>query len=216
MIRFRTPLNLLILLIGVAATLAGFLMIPADAILPVHFNIYGQPDNSMPRNFALLQMPLVVLAIWVIFWAIQRFGNPERQAASASMLNVALPAVTGLMVLIQVLIVLMGTGHDVNFVQAILVGLALMEIALGNVMPKSQPNHWAGIRIPSTLNNPAIWQAVHRLTGGLMVIGGVVLLAAALLVTVGPWLFAVVFGCWFVPLGIGIFYAHRLGRQATR
>ena len=216
MIHFRTPLNLLVLLIGVVATLAGFLLIPADAILPVHFNVYGQPDNSMPRNFALLQMPLVVLAIWVIFWAIQRFGNAERQAASASMLNAALPATTGLMVLIQVLIVLLGTGHDVNVVQAILIGLALLEIVLGNVMPKSQPNHWAGIRVPSTLNDPAIWQAVHRLTGALTMIGGVVLLAAALLMPVGPWLFAYVFGCWFVPLGIGLFYAHRLGQQAAR
>lgn len=213
MIRFRSPLNIAFIVLLVAATVAGFLLVPADLHLPSHWGLDGQPDATLPRNWALLQMPAVIAAVWVIFYAIQRWGNRDRQQASTHVMNVALTAITALFVLIQVLVVLVGMGIAVDVVRSVLVGVALLQIALGNAMPKSQPNYVAGIRIPTTLNDPANWQATHRLAGVLMIFGGLAGLAAAILLPVGWLLFVAVVAMFLLPMIIASIYSLAYARS---
>lgn len=219
MIRLTSPINLLLLAVGIAATAAGFLLVSPGIDLPIHWSLNGQIDATLPRNLALLQMPAAVAGVWLIFWAIGRFGNAERQQASTHVLNAALPAVTGLLVLVQILIVLVGLGVAVDVIRAIVVGLALLEIVLGNALPKSQPNWVAGIRIPTTLNDPGNWQATHRLTGLLMMLGGVVTFVAALVVSASSVLLITVLASLLVPVAVGVVYslvyARRSGSRAT-
>lgn len=213
MIRFRSPLNIAFLVLGALATVAGFLLIPSGMALPAHWGIDGRPDMTLPRNLALLQMVGIVAAVWAIFWALGRWGNRERQQASTHVLNVALTAITGLFVLIQVLVVMVGVGVEVDVVRGILVGVALMQIALGNAFPKSQPNHVAGIRIPTTLADPVNWQATHRLGGILMIVGGLIGLAAAILLPVGAWLLVAVLAAFLLPMMIASLYSIAYARR---
>jgi uncharacterized membrane protein len=212
MINFRSPLNIAFAVLGVLATIAGFVLVPADAMLPAHWGVDGQPDMYLPRHWALLQIPAIIAAVWVIFYAIQRWGNSERRQASTHVMNVALTAITGLFVLIQVLVVLVGMGIAVDVVRGVLVGVALLQIALGNALPKSQPNTVAGIRIPTTLNDPANWQATHRLAGVLMIIGGLAGLVAAILLPMGWLLFAAVLGMFLLPMIIASLYSLAYAR----
>lgn len=215
MIRFGSPLNIAFLVLGALATVAGFLLIPSGMALPAHWGIDGQPDMTLPRNLALLQMVGIVAAVWAIFWALGRWGNRERQQASTHVLNVALTAITGLFVLIQVLVVMVGIGVAVDVVRGILVGVALMQIALGNAFPKSQPNHVAGIRIPTTLADPANWQATHRLGGILMIVGGLVGLVAAILLPVGVWMLVAVLAAFVLPMVIASLYSIAYARRGA-
>lgn len=212
MIRFRSPLNVAFVAMLVAATVAGFIFIPGSMALPSHWGIDGQPDMTLPRNWALLQMPAAIAAVWAIFYAIQRWGNRDRQQASTHVMNVALTAITGLFVLIQVLIVLVGIGVAVDVVRSVLVGVALMQIALGNAFPKSQPNYVAGIRIRTTLADPANWQATHRLGGILMIVGGLAGLASAILLPVGLWLFVAFIASFLLPMIIASLYSLAYAR----
>ncbi len=213
MIRFRSPLNLTSVAIAIVTTIAGFALIPAGTIMPVHWGIDGRIDGTMPRDLALIVMPVTVAFIWGLFAAIDRFTSPNKRAASAALVNVAISSTTALFTLIQVLLVLIALGVPVDLVRAIVIALALMEIAIGNVMPKSQPNRIAGIRLPSTLNDPANWQAVHRLTGLLTVICGVALFVVALLIQSAPLLFLALAVSWVVPLAVGIIYSLLLQRR---
>ena len=213
MIRFRSPLNLTSVAIAIVTTIAGFALIPAGTIMPVHWGIDGRIDGTMPRDLALIAMPVTVAFIWGLFAAIDRFTSPNKRAASAALVNVEISSTTALFTLIQVLLVLIALGVPVDLVRAIVIALALMEIAIGNVMPKSQPNRIAGIRLPSTLNDPANWQAVHRLTGLLTVICGVALFVVALLIQSAPLLFLALAVSWVVPLAVGIIYSLLLQRR---
>jgi uncharacterized membrane protein len=213
MIRFRSPLNIAFVVLGALATIAGFILVPADMALPAHWGLDGQPDAFLPRHWALLQIPAITAAVWVIFYAIQRWGNRERQQASTHVMNVALTAITGLFVLIQVLVVLVGMGIAVDVVRGVLVGVALLQIALGNAMPKSQPNNVAGIRIPTTLADPANWQATHRLAGVLMVISGIAFLAAAAILPVGWWLFGALLAAFLLPMIVASLYSLAYARS---
>jgi uncharacterized membrane protein len=213
MIRFRSPLNIAFVVMLVAATLAGFIFIPGSMALPSHWGVDGQPDMTLPRNWALLQMPAAITAVWAIFYAIQRWGNRDRQQASTHVMNVALTAITGLFVLIQVLVVLVGLGVAVDVVRSVLVGVALMQIALGNAFPKSQTNYVAGIRIPTTLADPANWQATHRLAGVLMIITGLAFLTAVAFLPMGWWLLGAVFASFLGPMIVASLYSLAYARS---
>lgn len=213
MIRFRSPLNIAFLVIGALATVAGFVFVPVGMALPTHWGIDGQPDMFLPRNLALLQTPAIIAAIWGLFYAIQRWGNRERQQASTHVMNVALTALTGLFALVQILVVLLGVGIEVDVVRGIIVGVAILQIALGNAFPKSQPNYVAGIRIPTTLADPANWQATHRLGGLLMIAGGLAGLAAAVLLPVGVWLLVVVLAAFLLPVVLASLYSFAYARS---
>ena len=108
--RLATPLNLVIVAILVIVTLAGFVLIPADAPLAVHWQLDGRVDATLPRNLALLQMPVATLLVWAIVYAIGRWGNSGRGAGAAMGLRIVLPGVTALFALIQLVIVLGGLG----------------------------------------------------------------------------------------------------------
>ncbi len=113
-----TLLNLALLALFAAITLAGFLLVPEGRQLPVHWGLNGQVDATLPRNLALLQMPLAVAAVWLVTLAINRWGNAGRSAAAAAGLRLVLPGLTVLFSLIQLVIVLVGSGVELPFFAA--------------------------------------------------------------------------------------------------
>ena len=66
--------------------------------------------------------------------------------------------------------------------------------------------------MPTTLRDPANWQATHRLGGVLAIVGGLILIAAALLVPRQQliiWLIACVLVPMLVAAGYSLVYARR-------
>lgn len=59
--------------------------------------------------------------------------------------------------------------------------LGLMFAAIGNYFPKCRPNRTVGIRISWTLGSEENWNATHRFAGKVWVIGGLIMVLAALL-----------------------------------
>jgi len=115
---FRNPLNLALLALLAVATIAGFLLIPDAKQLAVHWGLDGHVDATLPRNLALIQMPIATAAVWVLVALISRFGNSGRGAGAAAGLRFILPGLTTLFLLIQLVIVLLGAGVALPFFQA--------------------------------------------------------------------------------------------------
>ncbi|OJX51690.1 SdpI family protein [Devosia sp. 66-22] len=214
MIRFVTPLKLLLLAVLAAAIVAGFVSIPAGASLPVHWNVAGEPDGFMPRDWALIMPAGVTLLVWAVFLVVDRFADAEQRERGAYVADVALTALTALMAAITVMTVLIGTGLASNMVQVIAVGFGLLLLVLGNAMPKSRPNMFAGIRMPSTLHSEANWAATHRLGGWLTIVGGIVLLVAAFVAPMQVLVWWVI-GCVILPMLIASAYSLVLASRGT-
>ena len=211
--QFVSPANAILAAGLVAVTAAGYGLIPAGTILPVHWGFDGQADGWMPRDYALILMPAVTALVWLIFYALDRFGPAMKAEGGRHALRATLTAITGLFLLVQGGIVATGIGLAVDMVRIVTLGVAVLLIVLGNVMPKTQPNHFAGIRIPSTLNDPANWQATHRLTGWLLLAAGFCLLLAGIVLPTGVWLIAAIVGAVLLPLVIGTIYSLSLARR---
>jgi uncharacterized membrane protein len=59
--------------------------------------------------------------------------------------------------------------------------LGLLLLLMGNQLGKSRRMFLVGIRTPWTLSSEEVWIATHRLAGKLLVLGGLLLILAALL-----------------------------------
>ncbi|OCP26404.1 MULTISPECIES: SdpI family protein [unclassified Ensifer] len=207
----RSPLVLPLAAALVATTLAGYLMILPGSELPIHWGVDGKPDGFWPRDRALLMAPISATIVLALVAFADRFA-PGRQAGH----HVAAAASTGVLALftaIQTVIVLIGLGIDVSMVRVIAFAMGLLSVVIGNVMPKSQPNGFAGLRLPWTLADPANWAATHRLTGRLMLISGIMLMLAALALTAGPWLAAIAIAAFVLPFVVGSLYSYILSRR---
>lgn len=208
------PLRIALLITLVLTAVVGFVMVPAGTVLPVHWGLNGEADAFAPREVALL-MPLgIAVLVWAIFiLLLPRVAKPGDVEAGRRPLGVVLTALTALALLIEAGVVLIGIGAEVQMVQAIAIALGMLMIVLGNAMPKSQRNSVAGIRIPSTLADPANWQATHRFTGLLALAGGVLLILVALVVPVNVLMWWVL-ACVFVPIASGVIYSLTYDRTS--
>lgn len=211
-----TPLNLGLVAILAIATAAGFILVPAGTTLPVHWGITGEADGFLPRDAALLMLPLIALLVLALLVGAQRLAGEQRRQASRFAIAAAVPALLALFTAIQVGTVLIGSGVDVDMVRVIVVGVGALFIVLGNVMPKTQPNWIAGIRLPWTLSDPVNWQATHRVGGLLMMAGGAAIVLAAIVTGHPVALLAITLVGVFLPVAITTIYSYRLSRQMHR
>lgn len=178
--------GLLIASLVVAALLAAFAfysasLLPPGTKLPMHWGVNGQPDRTKPALQALL-MPPGVLVLIALFLAIVPWLEPlqDRLRASAPVLRASWIGLIGLMVLVEVTVA--GPIYGYHFgSRPIVLAMGVLLLVVGNVLPKSRPGFFVGIRTPWTITDTDVWIATNRLGGKLMMLAGAVILVAALL-----------------------------------
>lgn len=204
----RTYLTLVAALVCV--TLWGYWTIPMDRLVPVHWDIAGEPDNFAPAGLALLIAPTMAALVALIVWTVAHWSAPEKRQARKYIDRALVPAITALAVVMQIITINAGSGGTLPVFKLIASATGVLFVILGNVLPKSQRNWVAGIRIPPTLADDANWQATHRIGGWLYLIAGVLLVVFALAVSeptplliavlaaaLGPAIIATSYSYWF-------------------
>lgn len=175
----------LIVTILVAALMAGFALwasslAPAGMELPTHWNAAGEVDDTMPALQALLFPAGLALFVGLLFAIIPALEPlQDRLEGSAPLLRAAWVGTIGLMVAMQAIIAAPIFGFEPG-VGAILALVGLLLIVLGNMMPKSRPGFFVGIRTPWTITDADNWVATHRLGGKLFMAAGVAICLAGL------------------------------------
>lgn len=171
---------------AVAAAMAAFAFItasrlPADAVLPTHWNARGEPDAFSPALWALLFPAMLAAATSLGFALIPRIEPlQDKLEGSAPLLRASWIGIMLLFLIIQGTIGLPAYGIDVP-VNAIMIGVGLMLVMLGNALPKSRPGFFVGIRTPWAILDADNWIATHRLGGKLMMLAGLAIIVASVL-----------------------------------
>ena len=75
---------------------------------------------------------------------------------------------------------------EAAYLKLLLLGFPLLNIWLGNLMPKMRPNWIMGVRTPWTLTSDEAWVRTHRVTGRAMV-GCEVSGAVGVVFSTVPW-----------------------------
>lgn len=157
--------------------------------IPTHFNIRGEPDDWTARPWAAFMMPLFGLLLLGVFYVLPKISprrtNLDRFEDTYWLIA---NATVGLVCALHVLVLGRALGWPIDISSAVLLGVGVMFMIIGNVLPRTRSNWWIGIRTPWTMESDNVWRATHRLAGKTFMIGGAVTVIGALLPeNVRPW-----------------------------
>jgi uncharacterized membrane protein len=169
-----------VVIAGMAAVSAwAWQAIPGDAQIPVHWNILGEVDRYGSKMEVLLLGPAIAIFVTAIMWFLPR-TDPRRAnlESSAKLWNAVTIGVVALLAYIHVLLLLTALGRHFDMVDYLLPALAALFVVIGNYLPKTRSNWFAGVRTPWSMSSDYSWTMTHRLGGRLFVGTGVVTIVA--------------------------------------
>jgi uncharacterized membrane protein len=165
---------------AVLFSLAVYSRLPDE--VPVHWGISGDPDRFGSRVEGAFLMPAIMIAVLMIMrWLPSIDPRSENITKFRSAYDTVVGGTIALLTGIHVLALGSALGWPVNMSTAVLVGLGVLFILLGNLLPVVRSNFIFGIRTPWTLSSDAVWTRSHRLGGYAMVAAGIITIVAAFL-----------------------------------
>ena len=143
--------------------------------IPIHWNAAGEIDGWSSKLFAVLGMPLILLALqWLC--VLGTGADPKKGNHPQKIVHLVLWIIPALGAVLSVLMYGAALGKEVRMevIMPVLVGLVLTIV--GNYLPKCKQNYTIGIKIPWTLNSEENWNRTHRFAGWLWTLCGIVLM----------------------------------------
>ena len=131
------------------------------------------------REFVWFPLGLLATHWLVLFFILRDHANAAQSPRILRLIFWLLP-VTALIG--GAVLALLRSGFDAYalIVTILYLSFGLMFLVLGNILPKVRQNNTIGIKIKWTLENEQNWNATHRFSGRLWVIGGILCMACAL------------------------------------
>jgi len=199
------------LLAAIAFALA-FSSLPAS--VPMHWDINGKPDGH-GSPWSLFFLGPVLMAGMVAMFAVLPWLSPKRfevEAFLRTYLNLML-IVEGLVGYFFAAALWAALTGTLDMSKAVVAGVCLASILIGNLLGKVRRNFFIGIRTPWTLASERVWYATHRLAGRVLVLLGLVALVAAL-AGIPAWIaFTLVTVGFAIPVVYSLVLYKRLERS---
>lgn len=131
------------------------------------------------REFVWFPLGLLATHWLVLFFILRDHANAAQSPRILRLIFWLLP-VTALIG--GAVLALLRSGFDAYalIVTILYLSFGLMFLVLGNILPKVRQNNTIGIKIKWTLENEQNWNATHRFSGRLWVVGGILCMACAL------------------------------------
>ncbi len=170
--------------------------------VPIHFDVYGNPDNWMNKNGFLWLVLGMTLGVYLLMAVIPLIDPKHRiqemggkYYAIKLVMVTLMSAMSGFMIYTAI-----NSGADKKFI--IFALISALFIVFGNFMPALKPNYFIGIRTPWTLEDQDNWRKTHRFTGYFWTIGGLVMLISGFFLPekLFPLLLVLVLILAFVPI----------------
>lgn len=168
--------TLVVLLMLAAATLAGLLLwnqLPDQ--MASHWNANDQVDGYMSRFWGVFLLPLITLAMLVLFLVVPSLDPLKANIAQfREMFNVFIVLIVAFMVYIYALTLAWNLGYaGFKMSGAMLPAIGLLFIFTGFMLRKAKRNFFIGIRTPWTLSSDTVWNETHRVGAILFMLSGV-------------------------------------------
>ena len=147
----------------------------------IHWGPSGNADGFANKEIAVFLFPLLCVAIYVLCLFVEsKFGknNPKEK-----FYNIFLWIIPVLSFVCNSFIYLTAFGKEISIPHIMVILFSSLFVILGNYLPKMKQSRTMGIKIKWTLEDEGNWNATHRFTGKLWVIGGLLNFATLLLPT---------------------------------
>jgi len=178
---FKSEILLIVLVLAAWVTGFYFYSIFPEQV-PVHWNYAGQVDRLGSRLEGAFILPIVVTAMYLLFWLIPLIDpKKEKYQEFIKVYNLFRYLLIIIMWLIYLITSLSALGYNIKVEIWVPLIIGLLFILLGNYMGKIKPNWFMGIRTPWTLSNDEVWSKTHRLGGKMFMLMGLFLILNPLL-----------------------------------
>lgn len=150
--------------------------------MATHWNLAGEPDGWSGRTLAAFFTPTVMLLTLVMLRWLPSI-DPRRQnfAQFPGAYGLAVDAIMLFFAGLHVAMLGEALGWPVSLVTALPVGVGLLMVVLGSVLPRARPNYMFGIRTPWTLSSDRVWERTHRVGGYVLCSSGALIVILALI-----------------------------------
>jgi uncharacterized membrane protein len=192
-----------VLLLFAAASASVYFYRHFPSRVPAHWNFAGQVDGWSSPAAAAFFLPILILAIYLLFLFIPRIDpQRERYAEFTYVYHLFKNVFVAFMTVLYFMTGLNGIGYTLPIGSIVPVMIGILFVMIGNYMGKLKLNWFIGARTPWTLSSETVWNKTNRLAGKLFVIGGLLMASEAFIPLVWrlPVLFCVIIAVALIPM----------------
>ena len=209
--KWKLIISSLIILLPIAFGLIVWDKLPE--MIVTHWGTDGNPDGWSDRKVAVFGLPLFIFAVhWLCAFATSKDPKNKDKNAKLQGLVFFITPMISLMVSGMMYMTAFGISLRVEMIMPIFFGL--LFIILGNYMPKCRQNYTIGIKISWTLNSEENWNATHRFTGKLWMLGGALTMLCAFLPT--TYIFITFFAILLVMVIVPVIYSYNFYKKESK
>lgn len=179
----RAMIGASVLVVATMAAIAAVALarLPAGATLPVHWNAAGEADGFAGAGSALFMPVALAAGLSALLAAIPRLEPmQEKLEGSAPLLRASWAGMLFVLALVELMVAGPAFGLQIP-ASALLVGVGLLLVLVGNALPQSRPGFFVGIRTPWTITDPDNWIATHRYASWFFIGAGALIVAVGVL-----------------------------------
>ena len=193
----KITIILLAILPTIYSAIAVFFILP-DTVA-AHFGIDGTPDRYGSKYEALL-FPAIILVIALLYFLFRKFqqkSSTDENERTARNLDILYTVILIVMVLFNALCVFLltimkhpGTMKNKENMIFVIIStvVGVLFILLGNILPKTKPNDFIGVRLSWCMDSDEHWYITNRNCGIAMVLAGICTVIAGLIVRNGTYI----------------------------
>jgi uncharacterized membrane protein len=181
------------LLIIAAAVIASAVVYPKLPLtIPTHWDMLGRPNGWSSRLWGAWVMPIFLVVLWAFMRVLPRIDpRGSNYAKFGGAYEGIIVSIMLFMLGMHIIILRAALGYPVAMERVLPIGLGVLFIAIGNLLPRARPNWFIGIRTPWTLSSDRVWEKTHRFGGHVFVGAGILMVLSALVTA--PWAPVVLF-----------------------
>lgn len=183
------------------------------ARIPIHWSASGAVNGYGPP-MAIFIGPAMMAALTLLGvampWLSPRAFTVDTFRATYGFIMVAVVAMVGY---INVVTLWAAVAGSVDVARAMMGGIAVFMLLIGNVMGKVRRNFWIGIRTPWTLASEKVWYGTHRLAARLIVVSSLLCLGCVVAGLSQAVSMTVLMTGLLIPVVYSLLYYKRLERS---
>lgn len=171
-------------------------------LIPSHYGLNGQPDDFSDKLSFILMMSGLNLGLpFLIKWMPAVDPRRKNYRKFSRFYGLFRFAITLFFSGMFTMILLKSLGYPIDIAKVVMLGIGLLWMLIGNYLGQVRSNWFFGIKLPWTLESDEVWRRTHRISGGVwMGAGLMILLSSFLPLPVAFWTVAIaVAGSVLVP-----------------
>ena len=202
-----------IVLIALAFVFTALVFQSLPSQMPMHWNLVGEVDSYMTKNFAAWLMPCLAIFLYLSFHFAPKFDpKKEKYTLFSHEWDIIKTGIIAFLLYVHGIIIYASLNGDTNIMSPLFVGLGSLFILIGNYLSKVRQNYFIGIRTPWSLESEENWNKTHRYASWTFVFAGLIVLIEAFVLWYAP---IIIFGSIMFAALLPVLYSYLFYTKRT-